>query len=137
MKSNYTEKKDADSPITVEYGYTKGKGVAVSMKVDKDKVLDNANFKKIADTIISHCISHSISMWVDENRREPNCKEDVDAIMDAAIKQAKGEINSIIADSVEKFLHLNVFTRENMHKNYDHAKNIMVHVLKLQQEGGK
>jgi len=137
MKSNYTEKKDTDSPITVEYGYKKGKGVAVSMEVDKDKVLDNANFKKIADTIISHCLSHSLALWIDYHGREPNCKEDADQIVDAAVKEAKGNILGVVRDAAEKHLALDVLTKDNMHENFNRAKKIMANVLKLQQEGGK
>ena len=137
MKSNYTEKKDTDSPITVEYGYTKGKGVSVKMEADKNRVLDHANFESIANTLISHCISHSIARFINENHREPNCEEDAGAIMDAAIAEAKKNIIGIVTEAVAEHLALHVLTKDNMHSNFNRAKKILTNVLKLQQEGGK
>ena len=135
MKSNYTEKKDTDSPIHVEYVRNPGKGVAVKMAVDKDRVFANPDFQKICDTITAENLSHSIAEWVSENHRMPEGFEDADSMIKAGIERAKKDIMECVEEAAVKYLYLHVFNKDNMHGVFQRAKKTMIHILKLQQEG--
>ena len=128
MKSNFTEKKESDKPIHVEYVRNPGKGVAVKMEVDKDKIFSQHDFKAICDEIFAQNISHELAAWLDKNTRVPDQKEVEHIVFNGATKTTE-EIKKCVIEALCKFLYLTVFEGANRKCAFDHAKEILEHIV--------